>query len=95
MNVVLKRSITGGILGAFFWISFIHLSSTFFSLVLVAILIQVLLFEWKNFFSLYRPAYWIMMPFYPILPFMLLIAMNHSSEYRTLLLILRPILLVI
>ncbi len=82
-----KRTATGMVLGALFWISFIYLPDWFFSLVLVAILAQIIAFEWTKLFDPKTPSFWIMLPFYPILPFLLILWMNHSC-YRPLLFIL-------
>lgn len=88
MHVMIQRTMTGAVLGALFWLSFAQFPSFVFSLVLLAILIQIILFEWRNFFSMDRPMFWLLMPFYPILPFMLLIMMNHEPHARNLLVVL-------
>lgn len=88
MHTVVKRTLTGGVLGALFWFSFIHLPPVCFSIVLFTILTQIIFFEWKNFFNVYKITFWLLMPFYPILPFSLLIIMNHTPLYRSLLFIL-------
>lgn len=83
-----KRLITGFILGLLFWLSFVSLPPIFFSFVLASILILIIIFEWKNFFNIRKLSYWLIMPFYPILPFALLILMNQSTRYHPLLFIL-------
>ncbi len=88
LQTVLKRTITGIILGALFWTSFAYLPYWIFSLVLLAIMIQIIFFEWRNLFDIKSLTFWLLMPFYPILPFMLLIYMNHIPQYRNLLFIL-------
>ncbi len=88
MRTVIKRIATGFALGSLFWLSFAQLPPKFFSVVLVLILLQIIFFEWKNFFSIYRPMFWLLMPLYPILPFTLLIVMNQDPNYRSLLFIL-------
>ena len=82
-----KRTATGLVLGALFWISFIYLPPWVFSLVIVAILAQIIAFEWTRLFDPKSAAFWLMMPFYPILPFVIILWMNHSC-YRPLLFIL-------
>jgi phosphatidate cytidylyltransferase len=82
-----KRTITGIILGALFWISFIYLPPWCFSLVIIAILAQIIAFEWTRLFDPKTALFWFIMPFYPILPFLLILWMNHSC-YRPLLFIL-------
>lgn len=82
-----KRTVTGLVLGALFWISFLYLPSWFFSIVIIAILVQIITFEWTKLFNPNDFLFWIMLPIYPILPFALIIWMNHSC-YRPLLFIL-------
>jgi phosphatidate cytidylyltransferase len=83
-----KRLITGFILGLLFWLSFVYLPPIFFSFVLAGILLLIIVFEWKNFFNIRHPLFWLTMPLYPILPFVLLIIMNQSPLYHPLLFIL-------
>lgn len=85
---LIKRVITGFILGAAFWLLFIYLPPFYFSLVLFGILIQIIIFEWKNLFNIYSPLFWLTLPVYPILPFALLISMNNNPAYHDLLFIL-------
>lgn len=82
-----KRIATGFILGTLFWVSFVWLPPQFFSLILLVILIQIILFEWTRLFDPKTKPFWLLLPFYPLLPFILLIWMNHTC-YRPLLLIL-------
>lgn len=88
MKDALKRISTAIVLGSLFWLSFLYLSPFIFSLVLIGILIQILVFEWKNLFKQDNPLFWLLMPLYPILPFALLIILNHTPLYRNLLFIL-------
>lgn len=83
-----KRLFTGIILGLLFWTLFAYLPPIYFSCVLGIILLLIILFEWKNFFNIHKLSYWLIMPFYPILPFALLIAMNQNQQYHSLLFIL-------
>lgn len=85
---LIKRVLTGFILGAAFWCLFIYLPPFYFSLVLFGILIQIIIFEWKNLFNIYSPLFWLTLPIYPILPFALLISMNNNPAYHDLLFIL-------
>lgn len=82
------RVITGFVLGALFWTLFAYLPSIYFSCVLAAILLLIIIFEWKNFFNIKKLSFWLVMPFYPILPFTFLIAMNQNPAYHSLLFIL-------
>ncbi len=85
---IIQRIVTGLILGILFWLSFIYLPSIYFSFILLGILLQIILVEWKNLFNSKNPIFWLLMPFYPIFPFILLILMNHHPLYRKLLFIL-------
>jgi phosphatidate cytidylyltransferase len=84
----IKRVITGTILGATFWILFLYLPAIYFSFVLGIILLQIILFEWRRLFKVSTPLFWLTLPFYPILPFALLIIMNQNPLYHDLLFIL-------
>ena len=83
-----KRASTGIVLGLLFWMLFAYLPPIYFSFILVLILAVIIFFEWKNFFNIQRLSFWLIMPFYPILPFALLIAMNQHAVYHSLLFIL-------
>jgi len=83
-----KRLLTGIVLGVLFWLAFSLLPPAYFSGILLLILISIIAFEWKRLFNMRSPAFWLLMPLYPILPFALLIAMNHAPAYRELLFIL-------
>jgi len=84
----IQRIVTGIVLGAGFWLLFLYLAPIYFSYVLVAILLQIIIFEWRNLFKISTPAFWLTLPFYPILPFALMIIMNHDPIYHNLLFIL-------
>jgi len=87
-NNFIKRLITALVLGFCFWFVFLYFPPIYFSGILFLILFLIILFEWKCFFSITRPWFWIIMPFYPILPFALLIHLNHLPAYHNLLFIL-------
>jgi phosphatidate cytidylyltransferase len=86
MTEFVTRVITGLILGSIFWISFIFLPPIYFSCLLVGILFIIMLFEWSRFFPLRRITFWLLWPFYPVLPFVLLIYLNQHPLYHNLLL---------
>ncbi len=88
LSVFAKRVLTGLILGLIFWTLFAYLPPIYFSCILGLILALIIIFEWKNFFSIKKLSYWLVMPFYPILPFALLITMNQEPAYHSLLFIL-------
>jgi len=85
MKNLIKRSITGFILGTIFWLVFVYCLPIYFSIMLVGILAQIIFFEWTRLFDIKKPLFWLLMPFYPVLPFVLLIMLNHAPEYRDLL----------
>lgn len=84
----IKRLTTVLTLGSCFWFVFLYFPPIYFSGVLLVILFLIILFEWKCFFPITKPWFWVIMPFYPILPFALLIRLNHLPTYHDLLLIL-------
>lgn len=86
MKIMIKRIITGLVLGMLFWICFFMFHPLFFSIVLIVILLQIIFFEWVKFFKPNELAFWLLTPLYPVLPFVLLVIMNHIPLYRPLLL---------
>jgi phosphatidate cytidylyltransferase len=88
MKDIARRTITAIVLGSLFWISFIYLPPFYFSLVLLFILFHIIVIEWRRLFPITDPAFWLIMPIYPIIPFSFLISLNHQPAYRDLLLLL-------
>lgn len=88
MQAIIKRIIIGLVLAIFFLISFIYLPSYFFSLILAGILLHIIIFEWSRLFDPKKLPFWLLMPFYPVLPFIFLILMNQNVLYRPLIFIL-------
>lgn len=88
MKTITKRIFTGFILGALFWVAFAYLPPVYFSWILFGIMVYICIFEWRNFFAFRTPLYWATLPWYPILPFSLLIHMNNNPAYHMLLFIL-------
>jgi phosphatidate cytidylyltransferase len=84
----ITRLITGVALGLGFWGIYFYLPPLFFSLILVGILLLIIVCEWTRFFPINTPIFWILLPPYLLLPFGLLIALNHDPLYHELLLIL-------
>jgi len=85
---LITRLITGIVLGLGFWGIYFYLPPIFFSIVLVFILLMIIVYEWTRFFSIHTITFWFLMPLYLILPFTLLILLNHDPLYRDLVLIL-------
>ncbi len=84
----LKRLVTGIFLGIGFWAVYFYLPPIFFSLILLTVLLLIIVYEWTRFFPIDTPLFWLLMPPYLILPFALLIVLNHNPLYHELLLIL-------
>ncbi len=84
----IQRFITGIALGLGFWIVFCYFPPICFSLLLLLIVLLIIIFEWTRFFSIETPPFWILMALYLIIPFGMLIALNHSPNYHNLLFIL-------
>lgn len=70
-----KRVSSGLILGFCFFGAYLH-SPILFSLILLAILLIILCFEWPKLIPIRGPHYWILTFFYPILPIATLIFLN-------------------
>ncbi|PKN03807.1 hypothetical protein CVU75_00365 [Candidatus Dependentiae bacterium HGW-Dependentiae-1] len=88
MKEITLRTLTSLTLGTLFFWAYMYIAPFYFSLVLAGILLQVVLFEWRMLFDLKKPLFWILMPLYPILPFILLILINQQPAYHPLLLVL-------
>ena len=84
----IKRLITSILLGLGFWGIYFYLPPIFFTLVLLFILLLIIVYEWTHFFPIERALFWLLMPPYLIVPFGLLISLNHDPKYHELLLIL-------
>jgi phosphatidate cytidylyltransferase len=53
---------------------------------LLGILFIIIFFEWRQLFNITGISYWLLLPFYPVLPFALLIYLNQHPLYHALLL---------
>lgn len=80
-----KRFITGMIIGTAFWIVFFYFQPLAFSILLAGILLTILIKEWRVLFKNSPYLFWLLMPLYPVLPFALIIYMNHHEQYHILL----------
>jgi phosphatidate cytidylyltransferase len=88
MSTVLKRILTGIVLGTGFWFLLLYAPALLFSCILLTILAIILMFEWPVLCNIRTCGFWLVMPLYPILPFVLLIALNQQPVYHTLVLML-------
>ena len=84
-QVFMRRVITGLIFGILFWGVFLYAPPILFSLLLALVALLIASFEWTNFYNIDSWSFWLILPIYPLLPFALLIAMNHVAAYRPLL----------
>jgi len=84
MKNFVKKISTGIILYGFFILFFLWLKPIFTSAFLIAILFLIMILEWpricKN-----NSKFWLLTPFYPLFPFILLIYMSSFYNYRLLL----------
>ncbi|MBD3231731.1 hypothetical protein GF322_03645 [Candidatus Dependentiae bacterium] len=79
-NEMFKRFASGIFLGLCFFGAYLH-SKTLFSLILLAILLIILFFEWPQLVPFKNLKFWLVSFFYPILPFLTLIYLNQ--KYRS------------
>lgn len=82
INSFFQRFFTWTILSIIFLFFFYF--PYYFNWFIIIALLEILIFEWKNFFKITDPKFWLLMPFYLILPFLLILKLNTSS-YRILL----------
>lgn len=87
MHELVKRSITGIIFALVFIIIFLYFPPYIFTLFLLIILGEILLFEWPKLMH-HNSKFWVLTPLYPILPFFLLMYINQHSIGRSLIFIL-------
>jgi phosphatidate cytidylyltransferase len=81
LNDLLLRTTTAIGLGIVFGSVFVLLPPLYFSLLLGVVLSIIIFLEWPQF-----PLWcWFLLPFYPVLPFFLLICLNQSVKYHPLL----------
>ncbi len=81
----LIRTITALLWGSIFWATLIFLSPFFFSGILSATLIWILIVEWKKLHGYSNPWLIVLTPMYPVAPFFMLIYLNQHTEYHFLL----------
>jgi phosphatidate cytidylyltransferase len=80
MQEITKRSITSTVLGIFVWIALVYFNPIVFFLFLSGALLHILICEWPQFFNMHTLAFWLITPFYPLLPFALLFTLNMSPN---------------
>ncbi len=75
-----KRFASGIILGVCFFGAYLH-SEILFAFILLAILLIILFFEWPKLITIRGTKFWLISFFYPVLPILTLIYLNHA--YRS------------
>jgi len=88
-NEVFKRFATGIFLGVCFFGAYLH-SAILFSFILLAILLIILFFEWPKLIPFKCLQFWLISIFYPILPILTLIYLNHRYRHIDILFPLYP-----
>lgn len=88
MKDILTRTLTGSILGILFFAAYLYAPPVYFSLILLGILLEIMIFEWPQLYTATNPLFFILMTCYPIVPFMLLVYLNQHPAYHSLLLLL-------
>ncbi len=79
MKEFYKRLLTGICLGLLVIITLFFSPPWAFALLAIVLLAYILFFEWPRLFKPSEPLFWILMPFYPLLPFFLIIRMQLSG----------------
>lgn len=92
MNDFKNRFITASLFGIIFWGIVLLFPPLIFSFFLATVLCIILVYEWINFYPLKSWDYWLTMPLYPCMPFILLILMNNNPRYHDLVIILFAII---
>ena len=88
MGDLLIRVVTGVLSGAMF-LGIYFLSKMLFSVLLIAIFFEILLFEWPR-LARNNKKLWFLVPLYPTIPFLSLLYLNHFYRSVHLLLPLYP-----
>lgn len=86
-NELIKRCITGAVLGLGFWYLFFYFQPFVLSLVLALILILILATEMPKLYNYKNPIFWLATVAYPIIPFAMLIELNQQHSSRKLVLL--------
>jgi len=82
MGHFFNRAATAITLFIFFVLFFLYLPPIFTALMLTAVLLTILFSEWPRLMDPKKLPFWLITPFYPVLPFVLMIYMSYFSDYR-------------
>ncbi|HBS47724.1 TPA: hypothetical protein DEO28_05170 [Candidatus Dependentiae bacterium] len=92
MNETLKRILTGTISGILFFGCFFY-SANLCTIILLAVLIYILIFEWPKIINPKSLNFWLITPLYPILPTICLIYLTKHFYSSNKLIALYPFLI--
>lgn len=81
MNQLGKRIITTVILFIVMPILVLAAPITLFLLSIITIYLAIFIYEWPKLFDYRYPAFWLIMPIYPLLPLLLIIKLQYSGFY--------------
>jgi len=84
MATFLARIATAITLIILLLIFFLYTPPLVTSLLATLVLLYIITFEYTKLFDIKTPLFWIILPFYPIFPFILIIYLCSSWQYRTL-----------
>lgn len=84
MKNLLKRIGTGSILVISFILIFVISKPIFTSIIFLLLLGYIIFFEYTKLFNYKEAKFWIILPFYPVLPFILISYMSYFQNYREL-----------
>jgi phosphatidate cytidylyltransferase len=87
MSELIKRIITGSILGLIAGITIMFLPAWVFSTIMVIAWVVIVTTEWPRLFSYTSLPFWLILPFYPTLPLALIVVL-HQQGYALLTLLL-------
>jgi phosphatidate cytidylyltransferase len=87
MHEVITRAITGIIFISIILYTLFYLPPAYFTALLLAILAEILIVEWPR-LAKNTPHLWYLTPLYPILPFIILLIINHHPLRQQLLILL-------
>ncbi|MFC1842211.1 phosphatidate cytidylyltransferase [Candidatus Dependentiae bacterium] len=84
MRSVIIRVATALVLGALFLYLFVYSPPLITALSALALLLYIIFFEWPILFDYKKPLFWLILPFYLLLPFGFIIYMCSYYKYRIL-----------
>ncbi len=80
MSELTKRIFTSVPLVVLTWIIIVYAPFWLFSLAIICVCLYILAAEWPKLFSSRSLAFWVIMPFYPLLPMIILVLLRKDVE---------------